>query len=170
MDGIIEKIDTVELRELYAHWQTLRGDRFAPPRRDLDPTRIPRLLPHLILTEILADGRLRYRLTGTEVEHFFGGRMTGRHVDELTSGEYRRFIEGLYRTVVEKRVPAYSRNAYAEHGMRTFRLMLPLSNDGAGVGMVLAGQMFERRSASRNRLAAGHGPASEVEVALDEPR
>jgi hypothetical protein len=166
VDGILERIGRAELRQLYAHWDALRGERFAPARRDLDPTRIPRLLPCLVLVEPLEARRLRYRLAGTDVEHFFGGRMTGRCLDELASGEYLRFIEGLYHTVIERRVPVYAENTYTERGLATSRLMLPLSSDGARVDMILAGQVFARSRPPLTPLAAGHGPITDVDVVV----
>lgn len=147
----VQQLGDPRLVELYRYWQARRGPRFAPRRVDIDPTDIPRLLPHLLLVDISADGRPRFRLVGTEVERHFGCCMTGRHIDELMRGEYLTFIEGLYRTILEDRIPVYSENSY--HGdatgfdaapdlFRTARLMLPLSEDGEQVDMVLAGQVF----------------------------
>ena len=169
MDGIVERIGAAELRQLYAHWQELRGGRFAPARRELDPTQIPRLLPYLALVEVRGDGRLRYRLAGTEVEQFFGTKMTGRHLDELASGEYRQFLEDVYRAVIERRVPVYATNTYAGRGLRTARLLLPLSSDGVRVDMVLVGQTFERGRGAVKAVATGHGAITDVEVIIGEP-
>lgn len=142
----VAQIGDARLVELYRYWDARRGGRFAPKRADICPTEIPRLLPYLLLIEVLPGPRYRYRLVGTEVERVFGTAMTGRCIDELMRGEYLDFIAGLYGTLVERRTPVYSENTYANDTFRTHRLMLPLSEDGESVSMVLAGQVFLRRS------------------------
>jgi hypothetical protein len=142
----VAQIGDPRLVELYNYWQKQRGERFAPRRADIHPTDIPKLLPYLLLADILPGPRYRYRLVGTEVERVFGTAMTGRCIDELMRGEYLDFITGLYRAIVECRAPVYSENTYSNEAFRTHRLMLPLSEDGETVTMVLAGQVFLRRS------------------------
>src|SRR5690349_20441735 len=142
----VAQIGDARLVELYRYWDARREDRFAPRRPDIHPTEIPKLLPFLLLVDILPGLRCRYRLVGTEVERVFGAAMTGRCIDDLMRGEYLDFIGGLYKAVVERRTPVYSENTYANDAFRTHRLMLPLSEDGENVTMVLAGQVFLRRS------------------------
>jgi hypothetical protein len=56
------------LLALYSYWEAVRGGKDVPDRRDIDPVDMPRfILPHLALTEIHEDGRLRVRLVGTEI-------------------------------------------------------------------------------------------------------
>jgi hypothetical protein len=61
------------LVKMFKYWDSKRTTRSMPARRDIDPTEIPQLLPHIRLTEIL-DGvtRFRCRLVGTAVEEAFG--------------------------------------------------------------------------------------------------
>lgn len=145
------------LHELLAYWRSCCQGDALPRRADIDPTDIPRLLPYLLLTEVLADGRYRYRLVGTEVERSFGTAMTGRHIDELMYGDYRSYIEGLYRRVVAERQPIFSGSRYGggDGGgpLYTERVMLPLSNDGAAVDMVLSAQIFRRAGPLDDRTA-----------------
>jgi hypothetical protein len=142
----VGQIGDARLVELYRYWDERRGGRFAPGRADLCPSSIRKLLPFLLLIDVLPGARYRYRLVGTEVERVFGTAMTGRYINELMRGEYLEFINGLYRALVERRTPVYSENTYANDAFRTQRLMLPLSADGESVNMVLAGQVFARRS------------------------
>lgn len=157
-----EQIADPLLRELYAYWQARRGTRFAPARRDIDPLDLPRLLPHLLLTEVVTqaepDGgpqrRYRYRLAGTEVERHFGCSMGGRWIDELMQGRYRGYVLDLYERLVASRRPIYSQSIYGRlglerrAGMVTRRLMLPLSSDGETIDMVLSGQTFQQPGAA----------------------
>jgi hypothetical protein len=142
----VAQIGDARLVELYRYWDERRGEHFAPRRADIHPGDIPRLLPYLLLVDVLPGPRYRYRLVGTEVERVFGTKMTGRAIDELMRGEYLDFINGLYRAIIERRTPVYSENTYSNDAFRTHRLMLPLSEDGENVSMVLAGQVFLRRS------------------------
>lgn len=142
----VAQIGDPRLVDLYRYWDERRSERFAPRRCEIHPTDIPKLLPFLLLVDVLPGPRYRYRLVGTEVERVFGTAMTGRSIDELMRGEYLDFITGLYRAIVECRAPVYSENTYANDAFRTHRLMLPLSEDGENVTMVLAGQVFLRRS------------------------
>ncbi|MGO8919911.1 MAG: PAS domain-containing protein [Stellaceae bacterium] len=161
---LLPHIADKRLRELYFYWNRLRGEGYAPARAALDPAAIPRLLPHLLLVDIIEDGRrLRYRLVGTEVERNFGRHMTGRHVDEIMRGRYLDFINGLYRRLLEQRVPNYSENSFRDLDggrltsrlpLRTARLIMPLSSDGEHTDMALAGQVFFWEGARANPLDA----------------
>jgi hypothetical protein len=157
--GIQEEIDDPRLVELYRYWRSRCGDRFAPARSDVDPADIPRLLPHLLLVEVLGR-RYRYRVVGTEVEQHFGCAMQGRHVDELMRGEYLGYINSLFERVIAERAPVYTESAYPgaagrrpgnDDFLRTKRLMMPLSSDGASVDMVLAGQVFFSKRGAGDR-------------------
>lgn len=157
-----EQIADPLLRELYAYWLARRGTRFAPARRDIDPLDLPRLLPHLLLTEVVTQAgpngtprrRYRYRLAGTEVERHFGCSMGGRWIDELMQGRYRTYVLDLYERVIASRRPLYSQSIYGRlglerrAGMVTKRLMLPLSGDGETIDMLLSGQTFQQPGAA----------------------
>jgi hypothetical protein len=149
-----------------------------PARADVDPTEIPHLLPHLLLTDVLPEGRFRYRLVGTEVERSFGTRMTGRCLDELMFGEYLAYMTGLYRRVVDERRPLFSGSRYGsadggESLLFTDRLMLPLSSDGATVDKVLSIQTFRRASGVADPTAymlqswADHDEGADIEARDD---
>src|SRR5580658_1065080 len=42
------------LHALYAYWNTLRGGRPLPRRADIDPTEIPKLLPQILMYDVVA--------------------------------------------------------------------------------------------------------------------
>src|ERR1700722_701607 len=132
---------------LFQYWDRKRGDRAMPARRDLDPTDIPRLLPHLRITEIL-DGctRFRYRLVGTAVVEAYGADFTGKYTDELYNGERKLNIERHCRILYEKKRPMFLRSRYVTlkgYDVMANRLLAPLSNDGVEVDMVIAALTFE---------------------------
>lgn len=145
------------LRELLVYWRGKCQGRAMPARADLDPTEIPRLLPYLLLTDVLPDGGFRYRLVGTEVERSFGARMTGKRTDELLFGDYLAYIDGLYRRVVDGRQPIFAGSRYGgadgQSPLFTERVMLPLSSDGETVDMVVSAQVFRRGDPLDDRTA-----------------
>jgi len=146
--GEVSAIKNRGLRNLFAYWDGQRGDRPMPSRRDIDPLNIePAVLPYVLLTEVRQGGqRFYYRLAGTALSNIAGMQMSGRYLDELISGRYLEYVESLYRELVTRRRPLYSESTYlSELGQPdriTERLMMPLSEDGETVSMVLSGQLF----------------------------
>src|SRR5271154_2797991 len=84
-------------KEPHANWLRKGAGRRLPGRRDLDPADIPRLLPHVMLVEVPAGGRYRYRLIGTENVREHGIDATGRYLDEVLPGpDYKAHVLRLY--------------------------------------------------------------------------
>jgi hypothetical protein len=144
--------DDPVLTAIYAYWDAKRAGRAMPSRRDIDPTELdPRVLPHVILTEALAeDGRLRcrFRLAGTALKEALGLDITGQYVDVLNPNKrYAAYIEGLYRMAMEGKRPVFSSSmamtADASARRLTRRMICPLSSDGAAAAMFLCGQTFQ---------------------------
>lgn len=149
-------LDEPLLAELYAYWSARRQGRVAPARGDIDPIDIPNLLPHIALTEIVpaADDttRFRYRLAGTQVERHVGSPLAGRYLDELMRGSYLAFLVELHDRLVMAKAPLYSENRFTSEDsaqLHAKRLMLPLSDDGDTVTMVLTGLVFNCGDATR---------------------
>ena len=145
------------LSDIHRYWLDCRGQRPMPSRADIDPADIPQLLPYLLLTDLLDDGRYRFRLVGTEVERSFGAPMTGRTLEELMSGDYLAFMRSLYRKVIAEKRAIYSTSRYSgadgDSPLFTKRVMMPLSSDGLVVDMVISAQVFLRVSALDDRTA-----------------
>jgi len=167
-DEFAAALGATVLARLYDYWKAKRGARPAPARADLDPVEMPRMLPHLMLIDVLDGGaRFRYRLAGTEIESRFGCSMAGRYIDELMRGRYSDYLHVLYRELLSSRRPLYSESAYGSDEnapMQTRRLMLPLSTDGTEIDMVLAGQLFDYRN------PAAAGTVLKTQDRFEEPR
>jgi len=133
-------------REIYAYWQAKRGSRRMPSRADIDPTEIPRLLPNLLISEFVpVGGRWRYRLAGTAITSAFGRNPTGRFIEDLTTGDYRAFIERIHRIVREEQRALFCASEYT--GARDLRisakrLLLPLTTDGRNVDQIISLLVF----------------------------
>ncbi len=132
----------------YLYWRRKSADRAMPRRADIDPIEIPSLLPDVMLVDVFAEGRYRYRLIGTGNTQAQGINATGRFLDEVLPGrEYKAHVIGLYDECVEQRRALYSeclflspqRLAPERH---TKVLFLPLSDDGVRVNIVFVVQVF----------------------------
>jgi hypothetical protein len=131
----------------YEYWQSKCGGRAMPRRRDVDPTEIPRLLPHLQITEFVDGGkRIRYRLAGTAVVEAYGGELKGKYFDEVFAGERLKFVEDNYRLMCESKRPVLVRNRYfspKKVPLVCHRLIMPLSDDGVVINQCLTAMRFE---------------------------
>jgi len=91
--------------------------------------------------------RYRVRLDGVNIQQFYGNSREGKGVEVMTSEEERRIVLPQYIVVIEHRLPAYYETQFVtSEGIPTSqrKLLLPLSDDGARVDMVLAGLYFDR--------------------------
>jgi hypothetical protein len=128
-----------------AYWRAKRSGRTMPSRRDIDPSEIPKLLPHLQLIDVVHD-RFRYRLIGTALVDAYGRNYTGQFVDELFDKSRSEFISKIYSSVVETRRPGFLRSGYVTtKGVKLVanRLYLPLSEDDRELNMILGAATFE---------------------------
>lgn len=135
------------LRTAFDHWESLRRGRAMPRRCDVDPAALKLVLPHLQITDVVADGdRFRYRLVGTAIVEAYGADFTGKYVDELMTGERDNFVHACYRAVCASRRPAFVRAKYLttkDIDLTANRVMLPLSEDGDDVSQILGALTFE---------------------------
>lgn len=131
------------LRELFEYWSERRGDRRMPARSDIDPADIPRLLPHLLLADVENDvSDVRFRLVGTELVESFGGEFTGHHLSELDYGNEADAVAESYARAISTGEPQFKISHFWTRDYRHRRiqqLLLPLSDDGEHVSMILAG-------------------------------
>ena len=133
------------LSGLLAYWRSKRAGRAMPRRADIDPTEMPRLLPHLQLVERVG-GRYRYRLAGTAIVAAYGSELTGKFVDEIIPSARRAVAERHYDTVYETKRPLFVRNKYATTRaieIVASRVIMPLSENGSDVSMMVIAQTFE---------------------------
>jgi hypothetical protein len=150
-------IRSLLVRALFDYWQSKRGQRIAPAWREIDPGEIPRLLPHLCVSEVLTDPfDLRFRIVGTFVADAAGKDFTGLTFSSMRITTGRALWQQHYLRVVEGRRPAYGRYRaeigpdivyYADHGA------FPISNDGIAVQRIIEIEDWsEVRGASPGRM------------------
>jgi hypothetical protein len=133
------------LSALLDYWRSKLAGRAMPRRADIEPTEIPQLLPYLQLIDRVG-GRYRYRLAGTAIVAAYGSELTGKFVDEIIPPARRAVAEGHYNTAYETRHPIFVRNKYTttrDIDIVASRVILPLSEDGTSVSMLVMAQTFE---------------------------
>ena len=128
-------------RELFDYWLRSAGPRRMPARSDLDPLKVPRLLPHIGLIDV-RDGvdAASFRLAGTRLHEIYGQEITGKRAAEVFSGEQADYWHRIHASLVAKgtplsgivRAPAKGRDHIV-----LFWLRLPLSDDGGRVDRIL---------------------------------
>ncbi len=141
-------ITDARLRQAHDYWRGKAAGRAMPRRADIDPIEIPKLLPDVMLVDVLPQRRYRYRLIGTENAQAHGINATGRYLDEVLPGpEYKDHVIALYDECVSARRALYSECLFMSPRLRaperhTKVLFMPLSEDGETVNMVFVIQVF----------------------------
>jgi len=144
----IEAIAEPQLLDLYLYWSGKRMLPCYPARTTIVPEEIKRLLPFVMLVDVLDQGRhFRFRLVGTDVA--LGVDPTGKFQhEELPEGIYRDHITALFRRGAAGPGALYSRSSYgytALEGPRSIsRLFMPLAADGNTIDMMMIGQKADR--------------------------
>jgi len=129
-------------RELFDYWLCAAGARRRmPARSDLDPLKVPRLLPSIGLLDVKdgVDGA-SFRLAGTQVHNVYGQEITGRRAGEVFSGEQADYWRRIHSSVVGNGSPLHGvvqGPAKGRDHIVLFWLRLPLSEDGGRVDRIL---------------------------------
>ena len=128
-------------RELFDYWLRSADGRRMPSRADLDPLKVPRLLPHIGLID-LRDGlaEASFRLAGTRLHDIYGQEITGKRAEEIFLGDSALYWRRIHGRVVETGVPLQGvvrGPAKGRDHVVLFWLRLPLSEDGGQVDRIL---------------------------------
>jgi len=130
----IAGIDSLLIQGAWAHWNHVRGDKFAPTLvefklEDLDPS----IIPHITIADFEGPPfDYRYRFFGTKVVEIAGMELTGKsyYADNIEGFGFANAQE--YPAMIEKRKPAATRTVWLS--VKSLRytattLRLPLSAD-----------------------------------------
>ncbi len=136
-----------EQRQLYDYWLDRSAGRKMPTRADIQPTKIPRILPAISLIDIHDElGKSRIRLAGTRLREIYDREITGMCIEDLDWGDKRDYWLASYRRTVQEGVPTQGiirgpRN-HKEHLVQ-YWLKLPLSiEDGGEIKIILCFDYF----------------------------
>ena len=144
--SLMTSLGDSRLQQLFAHWDTVRGTRIMPARRDIDPIMIPQVLSIIFVCDYeRATGRLRYRLAGEDIGRRYRGGLPGRYQDELYALQEREPYLARIKEIME--TPAifqaqggvYVADARRGNGER---LMLPLAADGRTADALIGATVY----------------------------
>src|SRR5712692_1363843 len=130
-----------DLARVHAYWAQKRQARFAPRRADIDPADLIENLPRIMLADVLTEPLdFRYRLSGTGITDVHSKNMTGKSPLDLMPPAFGELIYGHYCAVVGRREPMLHLIVLdIDQRERSYaRLLLPLSEDGGSVTMLMA--------------------------------
>lgn len=137
------------VREGYDYWHGKKQGRRLPARANIDPLEIPRLLPYLVLSDVLRDPfDIRFRLAGTQVVAMNNFDLTGKRLNEgIRQPAWRDYWLRIYRRVVESGEPAFGADCYEYRDRSHVDLewcLLPLAADGETVDMILEVEAYPK--------------------------
>jgi hypothetical protein len=98
MDFNMQKTST---KTLYEYWNSLRGSRSAPDRRDIDPTRIRGALANTFILELNDQNEFDFRLAGSHLCAAYSRELKGRSFTRLWHARDRDAMATLIRAVTE---------------------------------------------------------------------
>ena len=128
-------------RSLFRYWESIRGERSAPLRGDLQLQQICPLLPWMFISEPVPVGPgHRLRLAGTGVCELWGENMTGKDLFAAWNHFERNTMNKLLNSAIEDRHPFIMRcRVRNESGISaTVEIMgLPVEADDTGRTQVL---------------------------------
>lgn len=136
------------LKEALSYWSHKCAGRAMPSWRDFDPVEVPKLLPYVMLFDVL-EGPLdfRYRLIGTEARSLLAEDYTGRRFSAVPGKGKGSVVWDNCEQVVLAKAPFSRAPPYI--GPELFlrnceNLLMPFSADGDRVNTILQVISFER--------------------------
>jgi hypothetical protein len=121
-------------KTLYTYWNTIRGARSAPDRRDIDPTRIREALANTFILELDDKDRFSFRLAGSHLCTAYCRELKGRSYSGLWHDRDSDAMETLIRAVTEDHAVALVtfQGTTALHTKVSFEtILMPLRHNGS---------------------------------------
>jgi hypothetical protein len=135
-----------EQRQLYDYWAEVAAQSGIPSRADINPSRLPRLLPGISLIDVNPDiDKCRIRLAGTRLREIYDREITGLTLADLQWGAKQDYWLTAYRRTIETATPTQGvlrgPQLHKEHVVQ-YWLKLPLRTTSDSVSMVLCYDHF----------------------------
>lgn len=121
-------------KTLYEYWNSLRGARSAPDRRDIDPARIKTALSNTFILELAGSDEFTFRLAGSHLCSAYARELKGRSFNQLWHPRDRDAIETLIRAVTEDHAVALVnfQGTTPIHAKASFEtILLPIRHNGS---------------------------------------
>ena len=142
------EIVTPNLKRLLNDWESWRHGKKFPSRADFDPVNLKYILGHLSLIDVTYDPlQFHYRVYGSFLTQRIGKEMTHKSVDDLPGEGNAERIKAHLSQVIQDRIPmAFLRlHRFQDSDLprNSESLMLPLSNDGEVINMIMTGVVWD---------------------------
>ena len=121
-------------RTLYDYWNSIRGARSAPDRKDIDPTRIRDALANTFILELDESEKFSFRLAGSHLCTAYCRELKGRSFSALWHERDGDAMETLVRAVTEDHAVALVtfQGTTALHTKVSFEtILMPLRHNGS---------------------------------------
>jgi len=121
-------------KTLYDYWNTLRGSRSAPDRRDIDPTKIRGALANTFILELNESQEFDFRLAGSHLCSAYSRELKGRSFSRLWHPRDRDAMATLVRAVTEDHAVAlitFSGMTAIHTRMSVETILLPVRHNGS---------------------------------------
>jgi len=131
-----------DLLRLRDYWHRQRGPRAFPRRADIDAVDLGFMLARIALTEVHeTPRRYRLRLIGSWWAQLSGLELTGTWVEDWPLADIRKLTIDTYESVIAGRAPLCARrDAWMDEKRLSYEiLLLPLSEDGERISMIMTG-------------------------------
>jgi hypothetical protein len=142
------EIASPRLKHLLSDWEDRRRGREFPCRADFTPFDLKYILGNLSLLDVTYDPlQFRYRLHASNISERMEKDMTNKIVDDLPAAAHVQKARNQFGEVVRSRVPiAFTlSHEFLDHRdpHNCEVLLLPLSNDGTSINMIMSGIVWE---------------------------
>jgi hypothetical protein len=121
-------------KQLYDYWNSIRGSRSAPDRKDIDPTRIREALANTFILELDEHDKFSFRLAGSHLCTSYCRELKGRSFTALWHERDRDAVETLIRAVTEDHAAAlvtFQGTTSIQTKVTFEMLLLPLRHNGS---------------------------------------
>ena len=128
------------VHKLQEYWHSVLDGRPMPSRRDIDPAGMRRLLPHVFLIDVIGQPPgFRWRLVGTRIGDVERRELTGKSLEETILQREDPFLSFCRLTIRVRRPTCHAAQRRDPDGSSRplMRVLLPLSDDGQNVNMML---------------------------------
>ena len=138
---------SADLQRLLTYWQERCGTRDFPCRADIDALDLRFMLDRIALTEVHDDPdvpgahKYRLRLVGSYWHRLTGFELTGKWTHEFARPNQRKLTEDFYEALIAGRQPRFAtRDVIVDDHLLHYEIMLlPLSEDGQHISMIMTG-------------------------------
>lgn len=89
-------------QQLYDYWNSMRADRLAPKRFEIEPSQIAKILPDTFILERITADVARFRLAGTRICEAFATEFRGVNIFDLFSLEDRTTLQRQFSVIARQ--------------------------------------------------------------------